>query len=522
MNADRTTNRHKTVREGLRIKGQFWTPQWIARPMVRYSMPESGELLDPAFGMGAFLEAFTGLGGTGKGMRFVGREVDAEILREFSQRNTSTDYKVDLRDFILDPPSEQYTGIIANPPYVRHHRLTPEVKAKGRLLSIEAMGRPLDARAGLHIYFLIQSLMLLEPGGKLAFIMPADVCEGIFANRLWNWIASTYRIDCVITFAPAATPFPGIDTNPIILFLRNNPPAGSFSWAKVMAPGGLALDSFVADGFGEKDDQALKAVTRPLAEGLATGLSREPACGYKSRHVLGEFAFVRRGIVSGANGFFLMTRTEVRQRGIANEFLLPAVARTRDVAGDLLAMADLDRLDAKGRPTMLLSPDGRSLNDFPSPVLNYLRDGERTGIPKGAVCSARRPWYRMETRLIPPILFAYLGRRNARFIQNLAGAVPLNGFLCLYPRSNDQGFAESLWAVLSDARTAGNLRLVGKSYGCGAIKVEPRALERLPIPDAVLKESGLERYLNLAGETTGRMEKRPSVTMHGNVCPFRR
>ena len=37
-----------------------------------------------------------------------------------------------------------------------------------------------------------------------------------------------------------------------------------------------------------------------------------------------------------------------------------------------------------------------------------------------------------------------------------------------------------------------NLRLVGKSYGAGAIKVEPRALESLPIPNHLVKKYGLD------------------------------
>jgi hypothetical protein len=32
---------------------------------------------------------------------------------------------------------------------------------------------------------------------------------------------------------------------------------------------------------------------------------------------------------------------------------------------------------------------------------------------------------------------------------------------------------------------------VGKSYGDGAIKVEPRALERLPLPTRVVRAAGL-------------------------------
>jgi hypothetical protein len=44
---------------------------------------------------------------------------------------------------------------------------------------------------------------------------------------------------------------------------------------------------------------------------------------------------------------------------------------------------------------------------------------------------------------------------------------------------------------LNDARTLANLRMVGKSYGFGAIKVEPRSLERLILPYEVCEELGL-------------------------------
>ena len=89
----------------------------------------------------------------------------------------------------------------------------------------------------------------------------------------------------------------------------------------------------------------------------------------------------------------------------------------------------------------------------------------------------------MERRTPPPLLFAYLGRRNSRFVRNRAGVVPLTCFLCVYPHPQVGDRVDSLWRVLNAPETIRNLRLVGKSYGGGAIKVEPRNLERLPIPD---------------------------------------
>ena len=136
------------------------------------------------------------------------------------------------------------------------------------------------------------------------------------------------------------------------------------------------------------------------------------------------------------------------------------------------------------------------------PILRQLRThrrlvpagarGEAMGLPQKALISTRRPWYKMEKRAVPPILFAYLGRRHARFILNQAEVIPLTGFLCVYPQRTDAAFVGKLWKILQHPQTVANLALVGKSYGDGAIKVEPRALERLPLPPAVVAHVGLE------------------------------
>jgi hypothetical protein len=128
---------------------------------------------------------------------------------------------------------------------------------------------------------------------------------------------------------------------------------------------------------------------------------------------------------------------------------------------------------------------------------NYLSKGEKLGLPQKPLISQRKPWYKTEIRRVPPFLFAYLGRRNVRFIRNTAGIIPLTGFLCVYPKSEEKEFVERLWKILNHPDTISNLALIGKSYGDGAVKVEPRALERLPIPDNVIEEAGLPVQLRL-------------------------
>jgi hypothetical protein len=107
----------------------------------------------------------------------------------------------------------------------------------------------------------------------------------------------------------------------------------------------------------------------------------------------------------------------------------------------------------------------------------------------------------MEERAVPGLLFAYLGRRDCRFIENCAGVVPLTGFLCVYPWDSSKENRVKLWRALNHPRTIANLAFVGKSYGGGAIKVEPRQLDSLEIPQEVLNEVGLvpaEAFTQLA------------------------
>jgi hypothetical protein len=177
--------------------------------------------------------------------------------------------------------------------------------------------------------------------------------------------------------------------------------------------------------------------------------------------------------------------------------LVAAIGRTRDVPESEITSKLIDSIQAQGRPTWLLALDGRPINDYPDAVRQYIKHGEALGLPERPLISQRRPWYKMESRTPPPILFAYLGRRNSRFIRNYAGVVPLTCFLCVYPLRNDKHFVDRLWKVLSQPETVANLPLIGKSYGSGALKVEPRALEKLPLPEHLISEADLPYEMRL-------------------------
>lgn len=484
------------AREALREKGQFWTPDWIAEAMVEYVLAGgSNQLFDPAVGAGAFFRVAKTLSKErGIKLSLAGAELDQSALAQAREHGLSaTDLtQVKIADFVLDPPKGKLKAIVANPPYIRHHRLPPEVKAQLKKLGAEITGQTYDGRAGLHIYFLIRALSLLEEDGRLAFIMPADTCEGIFANSLWRWVTRNFCLDAVVTFDPQASPFPQVDTNPIVFLIRNSEPQSEFYWARCFEAGTRKFRNWVASGFSIESSVAFSVIHRQLDEAVATGLSRPFVENRASGPNLGDFAKVLRGVATGANEFFFLTEAQVRNLHIPPEFLLPSIGRTRDVLESEITDETLAALKAQGRPTCLLALNGKPLTDYPAAVRRYVKQGEAMGLPQRPLISQRRPWYKMESRVAPPILFAYLGRRNSRFIRNHARVIPLTCFLCVYPLHGDQGFIDRLWTILNHPETVANLSLIGKSYGSGAVKVEPRALERLPLPKYLVDEARLQ------------------------------
>lgn len=482
-------------REKLRDKGQFWTPSWVAQAMVAYVSRNTDLVFDPAAGRGAFLKALLEM--DKPHIHFLGFDIDPEVLKDRIYKSPRA--TIEMRDFIKDPPLQRFDAIVANPPYIRHHRIDERTKFFLRQLCAKIAGFTIDGRAGYHVYFLLQALNLLERNGRLAFILPADVCEGVFAKELWSWIANNFCIECVVTFDEKATPFPNVDTNAVVFFITRAQPHRSLLWVRAKHPGSSDLLGLVTSSFRNRNFTTLEIFPRTLKESLRTGLSRSPQTENGFRYHLSDFARVMRGIATGANDFFFLTQERADELNIPGQFLKPAVGRTKDIEGDIVAVSDLRRLNENGRPTLLVSL--RESDPLPLSVRKYLREGEKQGLHERSLIRTRRPWYKMEQREIPPILFAYLGRRNSRFIKNEAQVVPLTGFLCVYPTLADDEHVNRLWKALNHPDTLANLRLVGKSYGSGAIKVEPKNLAGLPIPDQIVEQFKLKPpYLTPAAQ----------------------
>jgi tRNA1(Val) A37 N6-methylase TrmN6 len=509
-----------TEREDLREKGQFWTPPWLAKIMASWVTEKHPcTLFDPAVGPGTFFSAARAVGYAGQ---FDGFELHEAAFADCEKigLNRNDFSRIEIADFISSRFTQTFPAIISNPPYIRHHRLGEQRKSELRTIAERLLGFALDGRVGLHVYFLLKCLEHLSPSGRLAFVLPADVCEGISSRALWNRLCERYCLEAVLTFDDSAAPFPQVDTNAMVFLMSYSAPNRHIRWLRVRERDvDSVLRSLHATSAVEDAGSAVISHKRELSEALATGFSRPPRPVSSRGIPLSHFARVVRGIATGANEFFFFTREQVKSLGLAPRFFIRAIGRTRDCQDDVLHPATLAQLDLAGRPTWLLNLDNTPKERLPASLQSHLESGEQQQFHKRPLIQSRRPWYKMERRTPPPILFAYLGRRDCRFILNKAGVVPLTGFLCVYPWDTSHNAVRQLWLALNHPDTLQNLAFAGKSYGGGAVKVEPRQLDNLEIPESVLHSVGLklpematelvlfEKHTGKKGSNQGRKPK---------------
>ena len=460
----------KIERESLRSKGQFWTPDWVAISMVKYALNNNRNLFDPSVGSGAFFEAAMQIDDK---ITFRGMDIDPNIPPKHLK------HRVVIGDFLLSK-SILKDGIVCNPPYKRHHRMDVHYKELVNDIGSKTIGAKIDARAGMQVYFLIKSLSMLKKNAKLAFIVSSDICEGKFSNVLWSWISANYRIDSVIIFDKNATPFEA-DVNPMIFLIQNAPPNGTYQRITCFKAGTNELETCISKQTFKHSD--LRTETLDLKKSIKLGLSRRFGASHGKKLV--NYATVCRGIATGSNDFFHMNYETAKKYKIT-QFTIPAINRTKNITTNIFSKLNYQKLKTLNQSVLLLNVNGNERN---MNLKKYIKYGEKQKLDQRPLNKSRAKWFVMEKRLPPDIFFTYLGRSNNRFILNNTDATVLNTFHCIYVKPNYN--KNKLFKALNDPRTIRNLPLVAKSYGFGALKVEPKSLENLVIPMNVLHENSL-------------------------------
>ena len=211
-------------------------------------------------------------------------------------------------------------------------------------------------------------------------------------------------------------------------------------------------------------------------DALVRGGSTLPRPGFIR---LGDIATTKRGIATGANDFFHLTKSETDAAGISDQSLLPCIGRAGDVTGLIFTSTDYSRLSRANARTRLVA-FGR---DTTIAEQRYIQEGVARGLPDRYLLTSRSPWYRMERRSPAPIWSAVFNRERLRFIYNKARVHNLTTFHGVFPHGLTEEQTVGLVALLNSPMVQSLAAEQVRVYGGGLRKFEPKDLLSILVPD---------------------------------------
>lgn len=447
--------------------GAYYTPQTVAAMLVQWAVrSEADRLLDPSCGDGRFIAEHR---------NSVGIEQDALATQEAMARAPWA--LVHEGDFFAwaAETTERFECVAGNPPFIRYQRFTGPVRQRALDLC-GRLGAQFSGLASSWVLFLVAAASLLRPGGRMAFVVPAEIGHAPYAIPLVEYLTSNFATVQIVAVKEKL--FPQLSEDCWLLF---------------------------AEGFGGQCDslrfttqQRLSLVDRPprrfesisLREwrGSWAGRLRPFLMERSARELysdlrdnssvrLGDIASVGIGYVSGANDFFHLRPSEARKRRIPARFLHPTVRNGRALPNSRINDAVVSRWRRDDEPMLLLKLP-KSI-ELPRSIVDYLDTDEGHEAREAYKCRVRDPWFSVPDVQVPDFFLSYMSGSQPSLVRNDAGCTCTNSVHAVRLKNDVSHRPLRTWG--SDFVQL-SCELEGHPLGGGMLKLEPREASSILLP----------------------------------------
>ncbi|MGY3262391.1 HsdM family class I SAM-dependent methyltransferase [Frigoribacterium sp. 2355] len=467
-----------------KARGAFFTPEPLTRFITDWAIRTPGDLvMEPSAGDAAFLvEAVRRLRNLGaERPRVAGVEIHAHSARVAAERIAEAGGIPDIihSDFFLVNPEPTYDAVIGNPPYIRYQDFTGESRTRSRAAALKA-GVTLNGLASSWAAFTIQSALFLRPGGRMGLVLPAELLSVNYAAPVRQFLFSRFTNVELVLFKEQVFPEAEAD---VVLLLADGYGQGPTDYAVIHQA---------------RDGESLKTLGMPLtwspqsASDKWTGLlvHNEALSPLRNLRETGAFTNLETwgdttlGMVSGNNSFFALSPARVRELHLRRSDLVrispPGSSHLRGLS---LTRHDMSDLGAAGKATWLFRPGANPS----AAAAAYIEIGHKAGVDQAYKCRVRKTWYQVPLISPADLLLTCMNADTPRLTTNAAHAHHLNSVHGVYLDARHADLGKELLPLASlNSVTLLDAEIVGRSYGGGILKMEPREADVWAMPSPTL------------------------------------
>lgn len=467
-----------------KARGAFFTPPAVAEYVARWAVRAATDhVLEPSCGEAAFLLAAhervaTLLNDDVSGAaRLDGVELHDASARAARAllRSAGATAHIRVSDFFTVDPDPSYDAVIGNPPYVRYQDFAGADRAASRRAALRA-GVALTGLASSWAAFTVHSALFLKPGGRLGLVLPAELLSVNYAAQVREFLMRRFARVRLVLFTERV--FPGVLEDVVLLLAEGTGGTDHCELLQVQD----------ADALAALDPETGAVWTPTTSSGKWTSALLPPAsAGAYARATTGTsftslltWGETTLGMVTGANKFFTLSPDRAAELGLGDDELLPlSPPGSRHLRGLSFTTHMRSELGREGAATLLFRPSGE-----PSAAArSYIRAGESQAIHTAYKCRVRSPWWRVPLVRPADLLLTYMNADTPRLTTNAAGAYHLNSVHGIYLAEQHRTLGSELLPLASlNSVTLVGAEIVGRAYGGGMLKLEPREADELPVP----------------------------------------
>ncbi len=479
------------ISEIRKARGAFFTPPELCRYIVKWAIRDAGDdVLEPSCGEAAFLvEAGARLAqlqneaGT-RGGWLHGVEVHEESAKAALAllRTAGYDADIEVADFFTVEPKPRYDAVVGNPPYVRYQDFAGEPRARSRAAALRA-GVPLTGLASSWAAFTVHATLFLKPEGRLGLVLPAELLTVNYAAEVRRYLMERFARVRLVLFTQRV--FPGVLEEVVLLLADGIGPTDHCELHQVRELSELRTAGGIARHWKplRPEGKWTPSLLPPMALETYTEL-----VAHDSFTTLETWGDTTLGMVTGNNRYFAMSPARVAELGLSpTDTIAISPPGSSHLRGMTFSEAAWKELGAADRATLLFRPSGEpSLT-----AASYIEAGEAVGVHKAYKCRVRTPWWQVPLVEPADVLLTYMNADTPRLCANKARVHHLNSVHGLYfkPGMVRTGMDLLPLGALNSMTLLG-AETVGRAYGGGMLKLEPREADQLPVPTkSVLEEA---------------------------------
>lgn len=458
-------------------RGAFFTPEDVAAYIAAWAAESRDDaILEPSCGEAVFLHA-VGPAHTG---RVVGVELHEDSAREAERtlQAAGIDAHIHTGDFFAHEPDGSFDAVIGNPPYVRYQDFSGESRARARRAALRG-GVSLTGLASSWAAFTVHSALFLRRGGRLGLVLPAELLTVNYAADVRRFLMQHFSRVRLVLFTERV--FPGVLEEVVLLLAEDFNRDGT--------TGTDHCDIYQvqnAAGLQELTAPTKWVPSSPSAKWSASIVPGEALTAYAKVTsgadfgVLQDWGETTLGMVTGNNKFFCLSPSRASELRLQAGDLVPlSPPGSRHLRQLTLSAGRLEALGDAGSSTLLFRPSGS-----PSAAAQaYIRAGEKTGVNEAYKCRVRTPWWRVPDVKPADLLLTYMNSLTPQLCTNRAGVRHLNSVHGVYLAPDIRRIGMDLLplAALNSVTLLG-AETVGRAYGGGMLKMEPREADQWPMP----------------------------------------